>query len=496
LGIPSVPKEKKPPPEPVPNGLPEGLTVHERSKTELRDIELITDSAHLSGYVRIIFHTSERQLTAVEMLSFLNEQKVKVTEEGRANIDAAVANAKDSDGALGPLVVATGRPAVNGTDGNIEWLVPNPVLLKQEKAAVGRVDYRELNKIVNLRQGQKILTLSEPTKGEPGEDIFGTVIPSQPGRPVSIRRGKNVDVTEDGREFFAQVTGMLEVAGDQILIEPLLIIQNDVDMSVGNINFIGPVKIARDVLDGFKIKAGKEIEVGGMVEGSALEAGSYIRIQGGVAGKLRSKIVCKGNLEAKYLNEVSVEAGGDVVVANSITNSTVKSRGKITVTNGGIRGSNVIAQKGLRSPEIGSELGVRTIVIVGVDYHLKDKFANIERELAAVREAVEKIETALGPLLADVEITATLPPEKSDIARRLMGQLDVLVQRGDELAAKRSAMLAKMEVGSDMFIEVGKKICAGVVMQIGTCRRTFELDVSGPVKLHPDIENASIKVSR
>jgi hypothetical protein len=77
-----------------------------------------------------------------------------------------------------------------------------------------------------------------------------------------------------------------------------------------------------------------------------------------------------------------------------------------------------------------------------------------------------------------------------------MGQLDLLIQRGDELAAKHSAMIARMQVGSEMFIEVSKKIFAGVAMQIGTCRRTFELDVTGPVKLYPDIENGSVKVAR
>ena len=97
----------------------------------------------------------------------------------------------------------------------------------------------------------------QPTAGQPGEDIFGNAIGCQPGKAVTARKGKNVETTPDGNEFFAQLPGMLEVVGDAVSIEPALIIQGDVDMSIGNINFIGPVKVAKDVRDDFKIRAGK-----------------------------------------------------------------------------------------------------------------------------------------------------------------------------------------------------------------------------------------------
>jgi hypothetical protein len=487
--------DKKPPPG-KPAGVAGGMSVYQALKSDTKDIQLLVDENHLIGYVAVVFHTSGVKVTAEEIEAFLSQQKVKVSDEGLASVAKAVGEAGQSAGVLGPILVVQGKRAKNGTDGRIEWLAPPPMALRQQKAAAGRVDYREFNQIVNVRQGQQILSIIEPTPGEPGEDIFGVATACQAGRAASIRRGKNVEVTENGRDFFAQTTGMLQVSGDSVLVEPQLTVPNDVDMSVGNINFVGPVKISRDVRDGFRVKAGKDIEVGGMVEGATLEAGGYIRVQGGIAGKGRSRIICKGNLEAKYLSEVFVEAGGDIIVANSITTATVKSLGKIIVNNGGIRGASVVAAKGLRTPELGSESGTRTVVVVGIDYRLKDKLVNMERELAAVREAVERIEAAMGPLLADGEIIATLPPEKSEIALRLMSQLDILLQRGNELAAKRDAMLAKMQVGADMVIEISKKIYAGVVMQIGTCRRTFELDINGPVKIRPDIENGSVKVTR
>lgn len=477
-------------------GQSDSIPVHASSKSDAREIQLLVTPDALEAHLNVIFHTGQPALTSEEVLKFLEDHSLRITDEVRAAVEKAIAAVPKAAGVLGPVLLSRGKALANGADGRVEWMIPPPQALREKKRTGGRVDYREYNQIVNVQQGQKILALIPPGSGETGEDVFGQKIEGQPGKVATVRKGKNVEVTGDGREFFAQVSGMLQYASDTVSVEPNMVVPNDVDMSVGNIDFLGPVKIGKDVRDGFRIRAGKEIEIGGMVEGAELESEGFIGIQGGVAGRGKGRINCKGNLEAKYLNEVFVECGGDIVIANSITNCTVKSLGKIIVNNGGIRGASVVAQKGLKTPELGSEFGVRTIAIVGVDYHLKDKFVDLERELAAIREAVEKVETALGPLLSDGEMMAVLPPEKAEIARRLMGQLDLLVARGDDLAAKRDAMLAKMQVGSDVFIEVTKKIYSGVIMQIGTCKRTFELDISGPVKLLPDVENASVRVSR
>lgn len=473
----------------------DGLVVHDVAKSKDKELHLLVDDEYIKAYIKVFVAGNGAEVTIDEVMAFLRSHGVRTADFGMDSISRVVAEANETRKAVGPFVVAQGRKSVDGSDGAIAWLVSRPDAIREVRAG-DRIDYRERKPVVNVAQGQKILRIVPPTPGQPGEDVFGKAIPCQAGRPMTIKRGKNVDVTGEPEEYFAQVAGMLEVHGDTVSVDPAMLVQGDVDMTVGNIAFIGPVKIAKDVRDGFHVKAGKEIEIGGMVEGALIESGASVKIHGGVAAKGKGRILCRGSLEARYLSEVYVETNGDVSVANSITNSTVKSLGKIMVNSGGIRGSNVVAQKGLRTPEIGSESGVRTVVIVGVDYHLKDQLVTIERELGVIREAVEKIEKALGPLLANGEIVSTLSPERADIARRLMAQLDMLVKQGNAIGAKRETLTAKMQVGADFYIEVVKKIYPGVIMQIGMCRRTFELEVSGPMRLYPDAENASVKVSR
>ncbi len=463
-------------------------------KGEGYEIRLLSDDAALEAFVEVEFSLPDAGVTSADVMRFLANAHVTVAADARAALTKAF-EARGGSGKLGPLRVARGKEARPGADGKIDWFI----MAKEaapETTTTGRVDYRERNAIINVRQGDKILRIVPPTDGTAGADVFGNPIPSQSGRPVAVRKGKNVEATPDGAEFFAQAAGKLETTGDVVSVEPNLVVQGNVDLTVGNIDFIGPVRVNGDVLEGFRVTSGKEIEVTGMVEAADLEAGEFIRVGGGVTGKGKASVACKGTLEARYLNEACVEAGGDVVVANSIVNSTVKSRGKVIVNSGGIRGSQVVAQKGLKCPELGSDMGVRTIIVAGVDYDLKDQLVNVEREIGVIRETVERIEKALGPLLADGAIITTLPPAKAGIARKLMVQMDMLMNRSSELAGRRDALNSKMAVASGISVEVARKIYPGVVMQIGNCRRTFELDVTGPLRLFPDVENASIRVSR
>lgn len=486
-----MPRER--PPKEQTGGIPELETVA-TSQAEGKDIQLLADPSRMEGYLQLSIQSPDAKITLDEVLKLVDDHKVKLTDEGRTAVAKLVDECRPG-GLVLPAVIARGRKAEDGVDGSVEWLVTEPgQTVSDERTA--QVDYRERNAIVNVREGTPILRLVPPTEGVPGEDIFGNATAAQPGRPAAMRKGKNVDASDDGAQLLATMTGKLVVSDGAVSVDPLLAINGDVDMTVGNIEFLGPVKVSGDILDGFRVKSEREIEVGGMVEAAELESGSFVRVNGGVAGKGKGRIACKGAFEARYLSEVTVEAGGDVVVANSIVNSTVRSLGAVTVTSGGIRGSRVVAQKGLRTPELGSELGVHTIVVVGLDYHLRDALVTAERQMGVVREALEKIMQALGPLAGKSELLLSLPPEKGEIGIRLIAQMDLLNKRLKTLAAKREALLARMQLSEDVAVTVDKKIFPGVIMQIGNCKRTFELEVTGPVKLTPDLENGSLKAAR
>jgi len=471
------------------------LKVFDSLKADNRVLELLLNPQRTAAFVRIATSAENAAPSAEEVKNFLQDHGVNLADYAEARI-AQVVEAANAEGSFGPVAVAEGKAPVNGEDGRIEWFVRRPTASRPQVKKGARVDHKERDLIVNISKGQKILTVRDATPGTPGRDVFGEELPCQPGQPAEVKRGKNVDFMPDGKTLASTCAGYLDLSGNTVSVEPVLVVKGNVDLSVGNIDFIGPVKVNGDVLDGFHVKAGEGIEVSGMVEGAFLEAAKQITVVGGVAGKGKGRITCKGTLEVRYLNDVYVETGGDIKVHNSVVNSTVKSLGRVDVLSGGIRGASVVARDGLRSPEIGSELGVRTVIVVGMDYDLKDELVTLEREIGVLKQTIYKIEAALGPLVSNAELLSNLRPDKAEAASKLMAQRQKLNERQARLSASRDDVLTRMQVNEGVWVEVDKTIFPGVVMQIGTCRRTFEMEVMGPVKLCPDVENGSIRVRR
>ncbi|GAG87898.1 unnamed protein product, partial [marine sediment metagenome] len=139
----------------------------------------------------------------------------------------------------------------------------------------------------------------------------------------------------------------------------------DLDLKIGNIDFNGVVEIDGDVEDGFSVKATKSIYIGGSVGACHIEAGTNLTIQGGCNGKEQSNIYTGGNIEIKYFNETKVKSRGNILVKNGIVNSEISTLGRVTVKSGSIRGGKIFAKIGIELYDLGSELGVKTILVPG-----------------------------------------------------------------------------------------------------------------------------------
>ncbi len=56
------------------------------------------------------------------------------------------------------------------------------------------------------------------------------------------------------------------------------------DFSTGNIDFEGDVRVLKGIRDIFEVRATGNIEVGGLIEASTIDAGGSVFAKGGMAG--------------------------------------------------------------------------------------------------------------------------------------------------------------------------------------------------------------------
>lgn len=392
------------------------------------------------------------------------------------------------------VLITEGIPPRGGGDPRLDWAIDYTQTRTQDSES--RVDYHEKANIRNVRTGEKLLTVIPPPPAEPGRDVFGHPVHPPKGRDQLVTAGENVRYEPESRTYTATADGRLVFIAGRVEVSPILNVEADVDYSTGNIVFNGFVHIAGSVLDSFRVKADKGMYIGGAVGMSTLESGADVEIAGGVAAKGKGSITAAGTVKAKYLNAVSVEAQGDVLIRTEILNCNVSALGKVRVQMGSICGGEVIAMGGVHAPVLGSAMGVKTYVAAGVNFTSEKRLRELRELYLQHAKTVKMITDKVGPLMEDREKLLRLPPDKLAVVRGLMAQLKDARSRLAEVEAEQNRMLEHQQMMQDKTIAVARRVCSGVDVQVGEYRKTFIEDLEGPVRLYYNEAEGVVKSRR
>ncbi|MBO5093536.1 MAG: DUF342 domain-containing protein [Lachnospiraceae bacterium] len=277
--------------------------------------------------------------------------------------------------------VALGMEKKRGEDARIEFFFNTDTRIRPTLQADGSVDFFHLNTINHCTKGDLLARLIPAVPSVPGMTVRGDRIPGGDTKNKHLRFGKNVEISEDGSELHALVSGHINLEGERVSVSDVLEL-NSVDNSTGNIEYAGSVQIEGSVCENFCVHAGGNVIVKGVVEGAEIEAGGDIIIARGMNGMGKGKIMAGGNIIAKFFENAEVSAGG-YVDSDSILHSTVSARDAIHVggKRGFITGGHICATNGVDVKNLGSTMGADTIVEVGADPSLKKSAQDLQNEI-------------------------------------------------------------------------------------------------------------------
>ncbi|MDR1979940.1 MAG: FapA family protein [Synergistaceae bacterium] len=297
-----------------------------------------------------------------------------------------------------PVVVAQGVPPQSGQNAWIEELV-NPDRAPEVDLDAQKIDYRTRSMFVNVRQGEKIAVKHVATAGEDGKSVLGTTIQAAAGKDVAFSIGSGFNVSEDGLLLTAAIDGRIQRKDKKLSVLPELEVKGDVDFGVGNINFTGSVKILGAVREGFQVVASGNIEIKEMVEGAHVESASDIVIVGGVRGMNKGRIIAGGKITAGFVDQAYIRSRADIEIKNSVFHSDVAAQNNVTVMGGQksqIAGGKIQAGVAVICHTLGSEMGTKTEVIVGVPPELAERRKELQTLIAQHSDNIDKLEASLG----------------------------------------------------------------------------------------------------
>lgn len=384
----------------------------------------------------------------------------------REALGRAVEEARTSGRPVPDVVVARGRPPVDGREAHYRLLIDSEKKVGTLREG-DRIDFREAETVKNVVHGEALAEVIPAIEPVAGFRIDGNPLRAQLQRATGPRPGENTAPSEDGTRIVAAADGMVVLKGNQFHVVDEYLIQGDVDYRTGNIRASGSVHVRGQVKPGFQVHAGKDVDVLEEVEEAVLEAGGDVKVVGGIMGD--SRVIAGGNLAARYLLNSHVEADLDVDVKLSVTNCRVYSKGKVRVlgTPGAILGGEVNAARGLEARAVGSETA-KTHVAVGVDLRVLREIEAIDKETAAALEELTSLQSSLGrAFLRDPRAAIeALPPALRKPKLDLLVRMKALYQRNTDLKAQRQMLELENQELKDAQIVVHGDIHAGTTVTV------------------------------
>ncbi|MDR2532224.1 MAG: FapA family protein [Oscillospiraceae bacterium] len=364
------------------------------------------------------------------------------------------------------IYLAKGSYAINGKDGVIEYLYETTNELVPKKGKLGEVDYKDLGLVRNITEEELIAKIIPPGLGKPGANIFGQMIPASDGKPAKFTIGSGTALNDSETEIKTTVSGNLVWQKGCFVVEETLVIKENVDVSTGNIDFIGDVLVKGNVAENFTVKSKKSVTVNGSVTSSTVIADGDVNIN---LGSINSDIISGGDVKLGFCESSKVECSGNFH-SQSVIAGEVFCKGNFNATQGRgvVFGGKHTALSGFVANNIGSENYTKTQITLGNSavlteekLELTNKIRDLEertKKLLQVAEVLQEQKKNTGALSADREAMLT-----TAIRSRFTFQREIKM-----LAGRIKEIENELDSAGEQYIVVHKNLWPGVTVRIGT----------------------------
>ncbi len=187
---------------------------------------------------------------------------------------------------ISEIVVAEYTPPVQTIQPELIDFIGEPI--PEDEKFEGKIDYFACK--LRVCEKDEILARKIPgQEGIPGMNIFGAVISVEKLKDFNFKLKNNVYLSEDGLEIKAFCAGIpirLETYSYQV--DNAYMVNRDVDLSIGSINFPGDVLIGGSVNDGLYVYSGGKIQIRGAISSAEIKAETGFKIHKNI---IASKII-------------------------------------------------------------------------------------------------------------------------------------------------------------------------------------------------------------
>ncbi len=295
------------------------------------------------------------------------------------------------------IIIAEGTPPVQGEDGRYEFFFDTNPTREPKELDDGFLDFVNVDWYETVKENDRIALYHPATRGVDGESVTGSKITGRNGAEQKVLTGKGFNKSEDGTEYFAAVSGIIEYVekSNKVIISESLEV-DEVTNATGGIDFEGNVHVRHDVGAGSIIKATGDVMVDGFVENCYIEAGGDIILKNGANGQGgKSLIKASGSIMGRFFENMKLEA--DVgIEATYCLHCDIYTKGTLDLSSrkGLLLGGVSVVEERINVNNIGNKLSTPTKVIVGMNDRIRNIGKEIQTDIKTVRGEIKILENA------------------------------------------------------------------------------------------------------
>ncbi len=452
-----------------------------------RDTYIAFEDNNMKCFLSLPQRMDGKKYTQEILEKFLDKMKVKFG----LDKDTLTVLAQ-SDKPVIRALVAEGREVVHGTNGYYEYFFDTERNEEPEIMKDGTADLSNITKIQQVRVGDRIALYHKATKGSDGFDVYGNLVKAIPGKEIPVLKGTGFMIMNDRVSYVATYSGAIGMVEGKVEIKKLMVLE-EVKITDKKIKYDGTLFVAGDINSGSDLEVTGDVIIGGHMESSIIVAGGNVIIKGGVTCPIKGGVRAEGDVSAKYFE--GAEIAGNNVSANYFINCKVEAKGLVKTYGraGMIYGGTVNSLYGIETASVGNKTGAKTIISLGVNSALLQKFNNtkkgLERELEQL-ETLEKEKERLKEVGAGdmkmmqwkVKINAAVASKEIRIKelKESLGKMEAEMGRGN----RAEASISEIAYANTIFV-----IC-GVIFKLDQDMKTYD---KLTVKLDANRENVILE---
>lgn len=393
------------------------------------------------------------------------------------------------------MVIAEGKEAEDGQNAQVRYF-KNPAR-KPTITEDGKANFSDMNFIYEIEQDAWLGEKVPPSDGFAGKTVLGEEIPAKAGKDLILKYDPSsvYEVVENGKNIIrAKFSGVLDDTQGKIRILQNLMINSDVGVETGDLEFEGSISIKGTILPGYSVRAAGDILITATdgVSGAKLieSTNGDVFIQGGVFGHSKTIIRAGGNVFIKHANEATIQAEEDIFIeAYSIGSDLTAKRVRLDEHKGKIIGGTVIAKQSIHTAVSGNNHERKTdLIIESIDKSEKmgeirfkaEKIKSLEAEIQSLSLKVEQIN----------KFSSSLSKQQQELFEDTKFQLEIKNSTLFKLNQEVQIMLKQINGAGKEHIEVTKEAFQGTMIKIGKRSTTLNNKTKGVFKL----ENGELNV--